>query len=352
MSHGYSIESVEARLESLDLPFAEHFARALVALLTARKISLHHVAQLMPGEQNPEANRQQIRRCLDHETLSWETWARAIAALLPRMKWTLALDRTEWRRGETTVNLLVLAVVTHGCAVPILWRVMPDCGASDTAERKELLGRFLALFGRERMRFVTADREFIGFDWVAWLLRQKVPFRIRIKAGEYLLHQDGREHKAREWFASRAYRCKPQTMELWGLCVFVGGKRLRDKEFLIVISNEPSDDLLADYRLRWKIETLFQALKGRGFDLESCRLSKERRLSHWFGFLALGLCWCLKVGRYLDEIDPLPLKKHGRRAVSVFVRGLCLLQSLLSCLAGHPCSQQFHIALSQLCPAK
>lgn len=351
MSHAYSTESVQEKLALLGLPFAEHFARALVALLTARKISLHHVTQLMPGQQNPEANRQQMRRCLDHETLTQEVWAVAIAALLPPTKWTLAIDRTEWRRGQTTINLLVLAVVAHGCAVPLLWTVMPNCGASDTAERKELLGRFLALFGKQRLRFLTADREFIGFDWIAWLLQEKIPFRIRIKAGEYLLHPDGRERKARDWFALRACRCKAQRMDLWGLSVYVGGKYLHDKEYLIVISNE-AGDLLADYRLRWKIETLFQALKGRGFDLESCRLSKERRLSGWFGFLALGLCWCLKVGQHLDEINPLPLKKHGRRAVSVFARGLRLLQSLLSCLAGRPSQNQYQSVLSQLCAVK
>ena len=140
-------------------------------------------------------------------------------------------------------------------------------------------------------------------------------------------------------------------MHLWGLPVYVGGRHLRDKEYLIVISNQ-AGDLLAHYRLRWKIETLFQALKGRGFDLESCRLSQERRLSGWFGFLALGLCWCLKVGRYLDEVDPLPLKKHGRRAMSVFARGLCCLQSLLCCLAGRPHAERFRCAIAQLEPVK
>jgi DDE family transposase len=351
MTHPYSTESVQAQLDALGLPFAEHFARALVALLTARKISVHQVTQLMPGEQNPEANRQQIRRCLDHESLAQPVWARAIAALLPRTKWILALDRTEWKRGDTTVNLLVLAVVVHGCAVPVLWMVLPACGASDTTERKELLRRFVHLFGKEQIRFVTADREFIGFDWVAWLLKEEIPFRIRIKAGESLLHPGGREQKARDWFAVRACRCKPYAMQLWGLWLYVGGKHLRAKDYLIVISNR-AGDLLADYRLRWKIETLFQALKGRGFDLESCRLSQERRLSGWFGFLALGLCWCLKVGHSLDQADPLPLKKHGRRAVSIFQRGLCRLQSLLSCLSGRPHRGQFQHALGALCPVK
>lgn len=351
MTHPYSTESLQVRLQALGLPFAQPFARALVALLTARKISLHQVTGLMPGEQNPEANRQQIRRCLDHESLTPQSWTHAIAALLPRTKWILAWDRTEWKRGDTTLNLLVLAVLVHGCAVPLLWKGMPDCGASDTAERKELLGRFVSVFGKERMRFLTADRQFIGFDWIAWLLEEQIPFRIRIKAGEYLLHPDGREQKAREWFALRACSCKPKKMHRWGLPVYVGGRHLRDKEYLIVISNQ-AGDLLAHYRLRGKIETRFQALKGRGFDLESCRLSPERRLSGWFGFLALGLCWCLKVGRYLDEVDPLPLKKHRRRAMSVFARGLCCLQSLLCCLAGRPDVQGFRCAIAQLEPIK
>lgn len=351
MTQSYSTESLAQRLHRLGLPFADFFARALVALLTGRKISIHQVTHLMPGEHNAEANRQQLRRCLDHASLTPETWAYALASVLPRAKWVLALDRTEWKRGNTTINLLVLAVVIQGCAVPLLWSVMPNPGASDTAERKELLARFIALFGRERIRFLTADREFIGFEWIAWLLKEKIPFRIRIKAGEYLLHPDGREQKAREWFALRACRCKLQRMELWGLPVYVGGRHLHDKEYLIVISNE-AGDLLMDYRLRWRIETLFQALKGRGFDLESCRLSQQRRLSGWFGFLALGLCWCLKVGQLLDAVDPLPVKKHGRRAVSVFARGLHLLQSLLSCLAGRPRWESFQIVIEELCPVK
>ena len=349
MTQAYSIEPIEHQLHALGLPFAQHFARALVALLSARKISLHQIAHLMPGNQNPEANRQQIRRCLDHQTTTACAWTRAIAALLPKGKWILALDRTEWKRGTATINVLVLAVVVHGCAVPLLWSVLPNAGASDTAERKNLLGRFVARFGKQRVRFVTADRQFIGQDWVGGLLDNQVPFRIRVKAGEYLLHADGSEKRGSEWFASRSCACKPRPMGLWGLGVYVGGKYLYGKEYLIVISNEKGD-LLGEYRLRWKIETLFQALKGRGFDLESCRLSQERRLAGWFGFLSLGLCGCLKVGRRLDERAPLPLKKHGRRAVSVFQRGLGELQALVSPLAGRPCHTRFCHVIQELCP--
>jgi hypothetical protein len=124
MTPSYCTESLQRQLSTLGLPFPDIFARALVALLAARKISLQHVAHLMPGEQNAEANRQQIRRCLNHETVTDEVWAKALASLLPQACWTLALDRTEWKRGDTTVNLLVLAVVTFWqssqTAVPFL----------------------------------------------------------------------------------------------------------------------------------------------------------------------------------------------------------------------------------------
>jgi hypothetical protein len=351
MTHSYCIESVESRLADLGIPFSRHFARALVALLTGRKISLHQVTHLMPGQQNAEANRQQLRRCLDHESLSQDVWSQAIAALLPRDKWVLALDRTEWKRGKSPTNLLVLAVVVHGCSVPLLWTVLPECGSSDTQERIELLTRFIMLFGKERIRFVTADREFIGKEWIGWLLEEPIPFRIRIKAGEKLLHLDGGVARASVWFERSHGHEPPLPMLLWALPVYVSGKRLACGQFLIVISNQRGN-LLEEYRLRWKIETLFQALKGRGFDLESCRLSLGKRLGGWFGFLALGLCWCLKVGSVRDASDPLPLKNHGRRAVSVFHRGLNELQPLLACLAGRPCPQRYDQAIDLLCPVK
>lgn len=350
----YSIDLITEKLAALGLPFAEHFARALVGLISGRRISLQRVAEKMPGDQDAEANRQQLRRCLDHETLVPDAWATAISDLLPLGKWILALDRTEWKRGDTTINLLVLAVVVNGCAVPLLWTVMPSCGSSDTEERIDLLRRFDTLYGPKRLRFLTADREFVGGDWIEWLLEHKLPFRIRIKANTLLMHANGDEKAAYKWFEKRASRCTARPMQVWGLPLFVGGKRLStvdDKgraEYLIVISNEKSEDLWQDYRLRWKIETLFQALKGRGFDLESSRLSKQNRLSHWFGFLALGFCWCLNIGQQRDQGKPWPLKNHGRRAISVFQRGLRYLQPLIDFLVGRPNYGRFVECLSLL----
>jgi hypothetical protein len=350
MTRPYSINAIVSRLHALGLPFPKHLARALVALLTGKKISLQHVVDLMPGKQNPEANRMQLRRCLDHQELDLEVWAKAIAALMPKGAWILALDRTEWKRGKTTINLLVLSIVAYGCAVPLLWIVMPEAGASDTDERIKLMSQFLQIFGVVRWRFLTADREFIGDKWIGWLCEKALDFRIRVKANEYFLHRDGRDLRGKDWFCSQSCRCKPHRMQLWNQWVYVGGKHLYDGEYLVIIGNKKCD-LLADYRYRWKIETLFQALKGRGFDLESCRLSQEKRLSGWFGFLAFGFCWCLSQGAALDSKSPTKIKNHGYAAVSVFHRGLDWLSSLVACLAGRPCLRHFEAALALLDPS-
>ncbi len=277
----YSTETIAQQLHSLRLPYASLIARALSALMTARKATIHQIAQLMQGEQTTEAKRQQLRRFLDQPSMTPERWAKAIVPLLPtKEKWVLSLDRTNWKWGKEPVNLLVLAVVCYGCAIPLLWVPLPKEGNSHTRERIALMQRFLTVFGKDCLRFVTADREFIGEDWILWLMRNKIAFRIRIKAKEYLARFDGEERHAFEWFTLRACSCKPKAMQLWGLWVYVGGKRLshnRD-EYLIVISNE-FGDILEDYRLRWKIETLFQALKGRGFALESCRASSRTSCS-------------------------------------------------------------------------
>jgi Transposase DDE domain len=354
MAPTYSTETIAQELNALELPGAPFLARALTALITGRKATLHQIANLLPGTTSSEAARQEIRRFLDQPALTQERWAKTLARLLPtRPPWVLALDRTEWKLGEKPINLLVLAVVCKGCAVPLLWRPLEKCGASDTGERIALLQQFVRLFGTHCLRFVTADREFIGRDWMAWLLSQKLPFRIRIKAGEWLRAKDGREKRAQDWFAPRACACRKQPMLLWGLWVFVGGKRLRRgrSEYLVVISNV-AGDLLEEYRLRWKIETLFQAFKGRGFEMEACRLTEPVRWGAFLGFLSVSLAWCLRVGAFLEHLSPTRLKSHGRLALSVFRRGLDHLQELLAPLSGRACEAAFVQVVRQLRPAE
>lgn len=61
-----------------------------------------------------------------------------------------------------------------------MWTGLDKKGNSSTAERKALMERFLARFPRERIECLTADREFRGHQWLAYLIRRDIRFRLRI----------------------------------------------------------------------------------------------------------------------------------------------------------------------------
>jgi len=81
-----------------------------------------------------------------------------------------------------------------------------------------------------------------------------------------------------------------------------------------------------DYRLRWGIETLFAALKTRGFNLESTHFCHAERLSKLMVLLALAFCWAMLTGLCQHQQHPIPLKAHGRRAKSLFRSGCDFLR--------------------------
>ncbi len=70
----------------------------------------------------------------------------------------------------------------------------------DTKERIALIQRFIAIFGKDRIVNVFADREFIGEQWFTWLIEQDINFCIRVK--KLHCHQSFRKesHKISDLF--------------------------------------------------------------------------------------------------------------------------------------------------------
>ncbi|MFK5972490.1 MAG: transposase [Flavobacteriaceae bacterium] len=89
-----------------------------------------------------------------------------------------------------------------------------------------------------------------------------------------------------------------------------------------------------DYANRWQIEMCFKAMKSSGFDIEKTHLTDLERIEKLVLLVMLAFVWCYKVGIYLHQnISPIKIKKHGRRARAIFKYGLdyianCLLNAL------------------------
>ncbi|CAN2042423.1 hypothetical protein GMMP15_810009 [Candidatus Magnetomoraceae bacterium gMMP-15] len=66
-----------------------------------------------------------------------------------------------------------------GIAIPLLWELLPKQGNSNTKERIRIMNRFLMIFPKKWIRCLTADREFVGYEWISYLKTKNIPFRIR-----------------------------------------------------------------------------------------------------------------------------------------------------------------------------
>jgi hypothetical protein len=336
--------------------FVPFLAAFLVALLAERSVSLAWIAQALPTAAKPESNRKRLQRFLEDRRLTPATFAKIVAVFLPPTPWIVALDRTNWFWGKTPLNLLVLAVVLtskdradRSVAVPLLWTPLPRDGASDTAQRKALLSQFLGLFPRQQVEYVTADREFIGGEWIAWLLKEQIPFRIRLRKDDLVADSQGEMWEVAALFEQRGSPCRKRPFLLWGTWVYLGGKRLTGEDNFLVIASDAPGALLQDYRRRWTIECLFQALKGRGFHLEETRVTDPHRLSVLLGLLAVGYLWCVRAGQALPERVSLSL---GRLRKSACRRGLDLVHQVALGMARQPEPWQWEHALRCLRPYK
>lgn len=242
----------------------------------------------------------------------------------------IAIDRTEWQLGKSWVNVLLLSVSYKRVAIPLVWSVWEEKGCSDNCERREILERFIEEFGRESIDFVTADREFASKEWLEYLAREQIGFRLRIKANVRLTDKRGRVMRASQIWkrmpTGERMECR-RRRKLWQQRVFVAVCRKKDGEAVIVISSERSGQILLEYGRRWEIETLFGNLKRRGFCLEETHLTCAARVSRLLSLLALAGCWALLAGEMRSRETPLKIKKHGRAEKSVFRLGFDMLRS-------------------------
>ncbi|GAK53890.1 transposase IS4 family protein [Candidatus Moduliflexus flocculans] len=312
-------------------------AQFLVALVRVRTVTLTQIATACCGNTMTASNYRRIQRFFQEFSLTRTQVAAAVMQWLPLgEKWLLCLDRTNWQFGSQPINLLVLAVAYHGVAIPLLWMGMDKHGASNSCERIALLKHVLCAFDRKRIQCLTADREFLGTEWIKFLKRQRIPFRIRITRNILIPNPSASSEMAAFRFFQHdrpgEARLLPRPRRVWGLSVFVVGMRIKN-DYLIVITNTAPETALKDYARRWEIEPLFGCLKRRGFNLEDTHLTIPERLNTLIGLLTLALCWCLRVGEWLHERTPLAIKKHTRRAHSLFRYGLDRLRNIVLNLA-------------------
>ena len=234
-------------------------AAFLIALTQTRSVNLVRLAAHFGGRAKPSSSYKRIQRFLRFFELPSPELAQLLVKLLGlKPPFVLIIDRTDWKFGATWHNVLTLAIASDEVANPILWRFLKRKGCSDDSEREELIGVFLRLFPLESIGYVCADREFASDRWLEFLRREKIGFRLRIKANHCVTDKHGKVIKA--WKLLQTARINEPVIcrrwrKLWGKYrVCVTGQKQVDGELLILISNEPSPQMIREYRRRWRLE--------------------------------------------------------------------------------------------------
>ena len=121
-----------------------------------------------------------------------------------------------------------------------------------------------------------------------------------------------------------------EARQMWGMELFLGGCYPGSGEYLILVSPEHSPEPHQEYKKRWGIETLFGALKSRGFNLEETHVQDPERISRLLALLAIAFTLAFVVGQWQAAIKELKLKKHGYPPKSIFRLGLNMLCRLVT----------------------
>lgn len=106
--------------------------------------------------------------------------------------------------------------------------------------------------------------------------------------------------------------------------VYLSGKTLSKGELLIVANLQPLTDALEIYAQRWQIETLFECMKMRGFNLEDTHITDHEKISRKLSVLTIAYCWAYKAGIWQCEQCDGITKKTWQLSKKLFLSWLRL----------------------------
>lgn len=311
----------------------------ILALIKLRDVNLTSIALVICGDSEVSSGYRRLQRFFEKAEICYQCLAKLIVAIakIPDPKWTLVLDRTNWKFGKLYINILVLSINYKGIGIPILWSMLYNNGGnSNSYQRQELLGKFIRIFGKDKIGSLLADREFIGDEWFKFLADSEIKFYIRIGSNITI----GRAKNELVTANKKLSKLKNEEhiildgerylgLKHSGPKVRVAAAMNEEGELMVIATNDEVAAAIKKYKERWCIETLFGCLKTRGFNFENTHMVHLDRIGKLLAMLAITFTLCHVLGIWHNSIKPIKLKKHKRKSVSLFRYGLDYLRKLL-----------------------
>lgn len=307
----------------------------IVALCKVQTVNFNKLSKAFDSKSKADSSLRRIQRFIAKFSFEPDIIAKLIFNLLPsKEELILSIDRTNWKFGKFDINIFMLGIVYKGVAFPLLFTMLPKRGNSNSQERIDLINRYIELFGKSSIDCIVADREFIGKKWIAFLNENNLRYYIRIRNNfKVFIPHKNREVKA--FWLFNAYKINqfihyPKIVKINGQLCFLSGSKLPGGEFLILVSFNKPEESSEYYEQRWQIEMTFRAMKSSGFDIEKTHLQDIERIEKLILLVMIAFVWCYKTGIYLHQnIKAITIKKHGRKAISIFKYGLEYIANFL-----------------------
>ncbi len=322
------VDLSKSRLETLSL--------LMMGLIHGWTVNLSHVASQFSGGPLIASCYRRLQRFFQHVRLDGDRLAPLMVKRLGiKPPWIVCVDRTNWKIGRRDVNILMLAIATRRLRIPLMWTLLDHGGSCNQHQRIALMGRYLALFGAASIKWLLADREFLGPDWIEFLLKNNIVFAIRLKQNLYVHLDDGhayrldrllRTRRGLKLLLARRGRLAGMTDDTdWPLTF--AAKRLAGGERLIVATNGPATRALDAYRKRWAIECLFGDSKTRGLNIEDTRLTDPAKRDTLLVVISLAIAWSYASATLSQGNTAIKKRAHGYPYKSSFRRGFDLLRN-------------------------
>ena len=295
-------------------------------VIKSRSVVFSEIADKIDKPIKPSSIERRVQDFFAKVRFDYTQLAVFLLSFLPPRPLVLSIDRTEWDFGQTQVNILCIVASIGKLAVPLYFEMLDNnSGNSNAGNRIDLFKQLISIVGKERVQMLVMDREFVGQRWLKWLKEEKIPFCVRVPKHHFILLADGQRLYAQSVTQpDKTYYQRNVVVD--GVAVNLAVSYNKEGELLYLIGTALPQTLQAWYKRRWSIEVFFQALKGRGFDLESSSLRCLLRYRKLFAIVSIAYTLCWATGIEEGKTNPVKPKKHGYPQYSVFRRGLNLMR--------------------------
>jgi hypothetical protein len=331
----------------LTKPSMHLLAWLMLALLEKTAAHLFRLAEKLPDDDTTDmARRQKVRRFMSNHRIFPYLFLHAIVILIRPLFQNasvleLVLDRTEWIKRGTPVNVLDVALSYKGRAIPLFWLVFNRRGSSSLQDWKAALAPVIetlrsAPWTQGKQIHTTADREFASPKLSEWLwVTFRVGSTIRMKRSEYI-NSEAETAKVSEYLQQlhpgnrRFLRgCTITQTNSFVMNVAVCWDKAYEEPWVLMTTHSNLLKAVQTYGNRSSIEPMHKDWKSNAFDIEGTRVTDAKRIETLLIPMALCYIICVLEGDR-KETEGETIRAHkGKRTTGLFLVGLSAFTRIL-----------------------